>query len=397
MSETADQPKVPKLRFPEFEGDWGKKAVGQIGPVLMCKRIFKEQTASIGEIPFFKIGSFGGEPDAFISSELYTEYREHYPFPNLGDILISAAGTIGRLVVYDGRPAYFQDSNIVWVGNDESLVTNEFLFQIYQNVRWVSENTTIARIYNENIKSTRITVPALEEQARIAGFLRVVDKRQRQLCMRCDALAEYKKGMMQRLFSRELRFTRDDGSPFPDWEEKRLSEVFEERSERDSGFFELLSVTLGNGVQRLADLDRVDNSSADKSNYKVVRVDDIAYNSMRMWQGASGLSAHDGIVSPAYTVVTCKARHSPLFWAYYFKFPDLVHLFQRYSQGLTSDTWNLKYPALSSINCWVPTELEEQQKIADFLSALDTKIDAVASQIDAMQRFKKGLLQQMFV
>ena len=108
---------LPALRFPEFRDKekWVKTNLGSIGKPLMCKRIFKEQTTTSSEnaIPFFKIGTFGGEADAFIPIDLYNDFKSKYSFPNIGDVLISASGTIGRLVVYDGADAYFQDSNIV--------------------------------------------------------------------------------------------------------------------------------------------------------------------------------------------------------------------------------------------------------------------------------------------
>lgn len=106
--------------------------LGGIGQVCMCKRIMKSQTSSEGDVPFYKIGTFGGKPNAFISNELYEEYKRLYPYPKKGEILISAAGTVGRTVVYNGEPAYFQDSNIVWLSNDESKVLNTFLCYCYE-------------------------------------------------------------------------------------------------------------------------------------------------------------------------------------------------------------------------------------------------------------------------
>lgn len=102
--------------------------LGEIGNTCMCKRIMKHQTSDIGEVPFFKIGTFGKEADAFISYELYDEYKNKYSFPRKGEILISASGTIGRTVIYDGQDAYFQDSNIIWIQNDESKVLNKYLY-----------------------------------------------------------------------------------------------------------------------------------------------------------------------------------------------------------------------------------------------------------------------------
>ncbi len=138
----------------------------------MCKRIMKSETSTQGDIPFFKIGTFGKEPNAYISQETFDIYRQNYSYPKKGDVLISAAGTIGRTVVFDGEPAYFQDSNIVWIDNDESIVLNRYLFYCYQLQPWnASTGGTIARLYNDNIAKARIMVPSLEEQTRIVAIL----------------------------------------------------------------------------------------------------------------------------------------------------------------------------------------------------------------------------------
>lgn len=146
--------------------------LGDIGNVCMCKRIMKAETSSEGDVPFFKIGTFGKEPDAYISQEKFDEYRQKYSFPKKGDVLISAAGTIGRTVIYDGKPAYYQDSNIVWLDNDETKVLNKYLFYYYQLQPWaVSTGGTIARLYNDNISKAKIAVPSLEDQHRIVSIL----------------------------------------------------------------------------------------------------------------------------------------------------------------------------------------------------------------------------------
>ena len=146
--------------------------LGDIGNVCMCKRIMKAETSSHGDVPFFKIGTFGKKPDAYITQEKFDEYRKKYSFPKKGDVLISAAGTIGRTVIYDGKPAYYQDSNIVWLDNDESKVLNKYLFYYYQLQPWaVSTGGTIARLYNDNISKAKISVPSLEEQRRIVSIL----------------------------------------------------------------------------------------------------------------------------------------------------------------------------------------------------------------------------------
>ncbi|GAA9052454.1 hypothetical protein Taitung234_02080 [Helicobacter pylori] len=136
----------------------------------------KHQTTRYGEIPFYKIGTFGNTADAFISKKLFLEYKTKYSFPKKGDVLISASGTIGRAVIYDGKPAYFQDSNIVWIDNDETLVKNDFLFYAYSNVKWNTEHTTILRLYNDNFRNTLIPLPPLNEQSAIANILSALDR-----------------------------------------------------------------------------------------------------------------------------------------------------------------------------------------------------------------------------
>ena len=158
------------LTSDENQVEW--KTLGEVGKVRMCKRILKHQTSHIGEIPFYKIGTFGKQPDAFISKEIFTEYKEKYNYPKKGEILISASGTIGRTVVFDGEDAYFQDSNIVWIENDEREVLNKFLFYYYKVVNWnISEGGTIKRLYNDNLSKIKIPIPPIEEQERISGIL----------------------------------------------------------------------------------------------------------------------------------------------------------------------------------------------------------------------------------
>jgi type I restriction enzyme S subunit len=139
--------------------DWEVKKIGDIGEVKMCRRVFNHETKSHGPIPFYKIGTFGKEPDTYISQELYNTYRQRFSFPKKGDILISAAGTIGRTMIYDGKPSYYQDSNIVWIDNDEKLIPNDFLYHVFQVVEYNTEGGTIQRLYNSILKSTKFLCP----------------------------------------------------------------------------------------------------------------------------------------------------------------------------------------------------------------------------------------------
>ena len=145
--------------------------IGDIGRICMCKRIMKNQTNSESGIPFYKIGTFGKVADAYISNDVYEEYKKLYSYPKKGDILMSASGTIGRTVVFDGKPSYFQDSNIVWVDNDEKKVLNSYLKYYYQIAKWKTQGGTIKRLYNSLLASTEIIYPSLEKQQEIVDKL----------------------------------------------------------------------------------------------------------------------------------------------------------------------------------------------------------------------------------
>ncbi|MGB0432530.1 MAG: restriction endonuclease subunit S, partial [Bacteroidia bacterium] len=268
--------------------------------------------------------------------------------------------------------------------------------KLRRKISRLAKGVSISNVYNSDLKTLNLNLPSLPEQQKIASFLTSVDKRISQLKRKKQLLEQYKKGIMQQIFSQELRFRQDDGSNYPDWEQKKLGEIFSERSERKKPEYELLSVTMNEGVKKRSDIEGKDNSSDNKDNYKVVEANDLVYNSMRMWQGASGVSPYMGIISPAYTVLMSRIPVDMNYWGYLFKWNPMVFMFRRYSQGLTSDTWNLKYPQLSTLKTFYPS-IEEQTKIANFLSAIDAKISQTQQQIALTQQFKKGLLQQMFV
>lgn len=160
-----------------FDKNTTWKTLGDIGKISMCKRIMKHQTSPQGDVPFYKIGTFGKKADAYISYQLFEDYKQLYSYPKKGDILISAAGTIGRTVVFNGEPSYFQDSNIVWIDNDESQVTNSFLYYWYQTFPWkISSGGTIQRLYNDNIAKAKVPVLPTSEQRRIVDILDRFDK-----------------------------------------------------------------------------------------------------------------------------------------------------------------------------------------------------------------------------
>lgn len=394
----------PKLRFPEFEGDWEKTKLGNIGEVKMCKRIFSEQTLPTGKIPFYKIGSFGKIADAFISRDLFEEYKRKFSYPQKGDILISASGTIGRTVIYNGEDAYFQDSNIIWLNINKDKIVNEFLYFVYQITKYNTEGGTIQRLYNNILLATLINIPSLPEQQKIADYLSTIDTKINLLEEKKAQLALYKKAMMQKLFAQEIRFKDNNGNDFPEWEEKRLGEVF--------------SGLKGQGLSKDSLLDEGENNCILYgelfTKYKEVIKSVISKTNI-----LSGVKSKSGdILIPASTttkafdlanatallldnvilggdinILRPKQKLSSEFYAYYLS-NYKKHELGKLGQGIT--IVHLYYTHFKNIMIDLPS-LPEQQKIADFLSAIDASIEKVNEQITQTQSFKKAMLQQLFV
>ena len=175
----------------------------------------------------------------------------------------------------------------------------------------------------------------------------------------------------------------------------RIGDIYGERSQRGAGDIELLSVTMNDGVMPRTEIEGKDNSSEDKSNYKVVCKGDMVYNSMRMWQGANGVSNYDGIVSPAYTVLMPTEEIDNQYFAALFKTSNLINEFRKNSQGLTSDTWNLKYPQIRPIRLCIPS-LQEQNKISSFIGTLEERISKQRQLVDSLKKYKRGVMQKVF-
>lgn len=384
----------PKLRFKADDGsqfpDWEEKTLGDIGTAKMCKRVLKEQTSEKGDVPFYKIGTFGGTPDAFISRELYEELKTKYSFPRKGNILLSAAGTIGRTVVYDGQDAFFQDSNIVWLDNDDSVLDG-FLLQFYNKTSWNNlEGGTIKRLYNGLFLSKVIHVPSIPEQQKIAEFLSTIDTVIEKQKETVSAWEERKKGVMQKLFSQEVRFKADDGSEFPDWEKKKIGDVFD--------------VTRGYVLPVKKTREVSDNeykypvySSQTKNNGLMGFYNQKLYENAITWttDGANaGKTVYRG--EEFYCTNVCgvlldkNGNHNAN--------DCIANMIDTISKKYVSYVGNPKLMnnVMSEIEIDFPC-LEEQQKIADCLSSLDEVIEKQKATLTAWEELKKGLLQQMFV
>ncbi len=386
---------IPELRFKGFEGEWEEKKLKEVLIYEQPTKYIVKNTdySNSYNIPVLTAGK------SFILG--YTNEKEG----------IYQASAVNPVIIFDDFttsnhfvtfPFKVKSSAMKILKPTTKKIIMKFVYEAFSKIK-VKLGEDHKRYWISEYSNIRILVPKDDdEQTKIANFLSTVDTKIEQTSKQIELLEKYKKGMMQELFPQKgqtnpkLRFKDDEGKSFGDWKKKRLGQVFAHRSERGNARYELLSVTMNKGVIQRTDIEGKDNSSKDKSNYKIVKIGDIAYNSMRMWQGASGVSNFEGIVSPAYTVITPLIENIPMFWGYYFKTPRTIHLFKSNSQGLTSDTWNLKYPQLSAIKFYVPIK-EEQQKIASFLYSLDQKIEKTQEQLVQLQEWKKGLLQKMMV
>jgi type I restriction enzyme S subunit len=394
---------VPQLRFSEFEGEWEKKTLFDIS-----KQVAYGMNAAAksydGENKYLRITDIDESTRRFIPNPLSSpkgKIEKKYILKK-GDIVFTRTGaSVGKSYLYDEK-----DGKLLYAGFliKFNIINSNPYFVFLQTFResyrkWVqvySMRSGQPGLNAEEYKSLIINIPQAKEQQKITNFLSAIDKRIQTLVKKKTLLEQYKKGVMQKIFKQELRFKDDDGAEFYNWKLKRIGKVFKERNEKNFKDMELLSVSISKGIYSQSESNKKDNSNSDKSKYKRVLKDDIAYNSMRMWQGASAVSEYDGIVSPAYTILEGNEYQYSIFYGYLFKMSFMIQTFQKNSQGLTSDTWNLKYPMISKIKINVPS-LEEQTKIANFLSAIDRNIELVTKKIIHTKAYKKGLLQQMFV
>ena len=277
---------APAIRFKGFSDAWEQRKLGEIGSVSMCRRIFKEQTSETGDIPFYKIGTFGADPDAFISRELFEEYKSKYPYPQKGDILISASGSIGRAVEFAGNNEYFQDSNIVWLNHDERL-SNPFLKCFYSVVKWAGiEGSTIKRLYNDNILNTVICMPSVPEQKRIGLFFENLDNLITLHQRKFEKLTNVKKSMLEKMFPQ-------NGSSYPEIRFKGFTDPWEQRKLGD-----MMNVT---SVKRIHQSDWTDSGVRFLRARDIVAAakneepDDYLYISKEKYEEYSTLSGKVGV------------------------------------------------------------------------------------------------------
>ena len=371
----------PKIRFKGYTDDWEQRKFGDLGSVAMCKRIFKEQTSTDGDIPFYKIGTFGAEPDAFISRELFEEYRGKFQYPNIGDMLISASGTIGRTVEYKGEEAYFQDSNIVWFKHDDR-VDNSFLKCIYEIVKWSGiEGSTIKRLYNDNFLKTEFSMPKVAEQQQIGMYFQSLDHLITLHQRKCEETKKLKKYMLQKMFPQngqtvpEIRF-----SGFTDaWEQRKLNEYFNVSTAKNKdnhyGKEDVLSVSGDYGIVNQIKFQGRSFAGATVANYGVVNTGDVVYTKSPLSTNPYGIikanKGKAGIVSTLYAVYKpCKNVNSE-FVQVYFELNSRMNNYMQplVNKGAKNDMKVTAENALKGGVCF--PKLNEQNAIVEYFRSLD--------------------------
>ena len=367
--------KIPNIRFKGFTDPWEQRKFGDVGSVAMCKRIFKEQTSDEGDVPFYKIGTFGGEPDAYISQELFDEYKAKYPFPNKGDILISASGSIGRTVEFTGENEYFQDSNIVWLKHGKDI-DNSFLKILYNVVEWSCEGSTIKRLYNDNFLKTEFMLPNIDEQKKIGEYFCSLDNLITLHQRKYNKLLNVKKSMLEKMFPKngsnipEIRFK---GFTDP-WEQRKAKNLFVSTADKGHPELPVLSATQDRGmIRRDENSINIYHDKKNEEGYKRVLPGQFVIH-LRSFQGGFAHSAIEGITSPAYTVFGFSEpeKHNPNYWKYVFTSKEFIRRLETVTYGIR-DGRSISYDEFLTMDFVYPTQ-DEQTKIANYLDTLDNLI-----------------------
>ena len=374
----------------------------------MNKRIFKDQTSESGEVPFFKIGTFGKKPDSFISKKLFDEYKSKYPYPEVGDILISASGSIGRTVVYEGEDAYFQDSNIVWLEHDGRL-KNSFLEQFLKRTKWNKiEGSTIKRLYNKDILNKKINLPKLKEQEKIGQLFQYLDKTITLHEEKQHQLERLKKALLQKMFA--------DETGYPALRFKGFTEKWEQVEFRKLGIisrgltYRPNDVTDKNGVRVLRSSNIYEDSFVLNDNdvfvnSSVVNVPNLkngdilvtsANGSSRLVgkhaiiKGLSSKTVHGGFMLAIRPATNSYFLNSLMSTSWYDNF------ISTFVSGGNGSIGNLKKSDLEQQSIFIPLN-KEQNKIGDVFYNLDKTITLHDKKIQYLKQLKRGLLQKMFV
>lgn len=380
---------VPRLRFPEFRGAtaWTEKRLDDL--ITVVSPPAKLQSASYLSSGRFPIIDQSQQAISGWTDDATAVVMEHLPLIVFGDHTCSL-----KLL----QQPFAQGADGIKILKAKAVVSAEYLFHSLSHLPLAMEDY---KRHFSMLKERLVSHPDIKtgEQQKIADCLTSLDEMIAAQGRKVESLKTYKHGLMQQLFPREgenrprLRFPEFRNGP--EWKEAKAGTLFANRSERGDDSLPIYSVTMMDGLVRRTSLDRrIDDLADAKGNKKAYR-HDIAYNMMRMWQGACGVACEECMVSPAYVVLSPRSGvHSP-FYGYLFKMPQMIRLFTSHSRGITEDRLRLYYQDFSNISLPQP-DVREQERIAYCLFALDTRIATESEKLDAWKAHKRGLMQQLF-
>ena len=396
----------PKIRFKGYADDWEQRKLGDLGTIQTCKRIFKDQTSESGEIPFYKNGTIGLKADAFISREIFEEYKLLYPYPEKGDILISAVGSVGRTAEYTGEDEYFQDSNVVWLKTDNSI-DKKYLKVFYQVIKWLIEGSTVKHLYNDNILKSEIVFPySLDEQRKIGEYFDSLDHLITLHQRKCDETKKLKKYMLQKMFPQngekvpKIRFAGFSD----DWEQRKVSELLYLSNEKNDGSYtrdDVLAASLGTELQKKHIYFGLRATDESVKNYKVVLPKDVIYTKSPIKGFPNGIirtnKGETGIVPTLYCVYHSIDTINPSIIQAYFESKErldaylvpLVNIGARNNVNITDKEF------INGSIC-IPKNETEQNRIVDLLEKISNLITLHQQKCDELQNIKKFMLKNMF-
>lgn len=354
--------------------EWEVKRLGDIcsyfksGECITSKDISKK-----GKYPVY-----GGNGLRGYTDKKYTHDGAYVLIGRQGALCGNINYVIGKCYISEHAIAVQTQNNLLWLRYKLD----------FWNLNRYSESSAQPGLSVEKLTRYKLALPPWEEQQKIAEVLNVWDKAIEKQTQLIEKLELHKKGLMQQLLTGKKRL-----SGFSEeWKEVRLGELFIERNEINRVNLPLLSITADRGVIFQAESDKRDISNDDKSKYKRICPNDIGYNTMRMWQGRCALSSLEGIVSPAYTIITPNKDVNPHYMEMLFKQPFTMYCFWTHSQGLVSDTLNCKFPDFSQIKVTIPS-LKEQNAISCLFMEINHEIEFYKQRLNLLHQEKKGLMQ----
>lgn len=412
---------VPQLRFQEFDGVWKSFSINELVNKKILDKPLDGNHGNIhpvssdfvsSGIPFvmancFRDGKLLIERAVCIRKEQADKLQKGFSIKD--DVLLTHKGSVGLTAIVpklDTEYIMLTPQVTYYRILKPEILINVFLKSTFETtlfqkrLKVLADGGTRPYIGITMQRILNISIPANHsEQKKIASFLSEVDEKIQQLTRKISLLDQYKKGVMQQLFSGKLRFKYENEKDYPKWEEKKLGEYLIYKSNRNKDFKVELVLSVSNKkgfISQDEQFDGYEVASKDLSNYKIVDKNDIAYNPSRINVGSIArlIKYEKGIVSPMYVVFSLKNNLNEIFFENLYNTHRFKHLIKVGCSGSVRDSLN--FEDLAEFKFKFPC-LEEQQKIAKFLSDIDSKIEKANQQLAQTQTFKKGLLQQMFV